>query len=331
MNTIGVSVIVPAYNSSATIRRTLEALSKQNCSQSFEVIVVDDGSIDATADIVRSFASVKYIFQDNDGPAAARNLGAKLAQGGYLAFTDSDCIPHEDWLSQLVTGFEQYPKVGVVAGSYGIANPQNLLARCIYKEIIWRHTHLMPDFPNAFGSYNFCVKKNIFDAVGGFNTSYRRASGEDNDLSYKIIGSGSRIYFERKALVDHYHPTDIVKYLKEQFYHGFWRVKMYKDHPHMMRGDGYTFWKDMVEIPWAMSFLGGIVLSIFHFFNLNNMFIFNLFLFFAFEILGALIMTHCFFEGIFFGFVHLLRAFARMLGFLTGFLSALTHPIHSKT
>ncbi|MDE2232278.1 MAG: glycosyltransferase, partial [Candidatus Omnitrophica bacterium] len=62
---VTVSVIVPAYNASATIGRTLEALSRQKCSQPFEVIVVDDGSRDNTADIVRSFSSVKYARQDN--------------------------------------------------------------------------------------------------------------------------------------------------------------------------------------------------------------------------------------------------------------------------
>ena len=186
MSSICVSVIVPAYNASATIGQTLEALSRQNCFQPFEVIVVDDGSSDNTADIVCSFASVRYVRQENAGPASARNHGAKLAQGEYLAFTDSDCIPHEDWISKLMEGFGQQ-QVGVVAGSYGIANPEIWLARCIYKEILWRHNTLMPDFPNSFGSYNFCVKKNVFDAVGGFNTAYRHASGEDNDLSYKII------------------------------------------------------------------------------------------------------------------------------------------------
>ena len=70
-----VSVIVPVYNSSATLAQVLGALSRQNCFQPFEVIVVDDGSTDNTADIAASFASVKYIRQENAGPASARNRG----------------------------------------------------------------------------------------------------------------------------------------------------------------------------------------------------------------------------------------------------------------
>ncbi|MDE2028034.1 MAG: glycosyltransferase [Candidatus Omnitrophica bacterium] len=313
-----VSVIVPAYNASATIGGTLQAIFQQDFPKPFEVIVVDDGSVDGTEYAVCSFPSVKYARQDNAGPASARNHGARLAQGEYLAFTDSDCIPHRDWISLLVSGFDR-PQAGAVAGSYGIANPQSPLARCIHKEIVWRHAHLMPDFPNSFGSYNFCVRKKVFEAVGGFNCTYRQASGEDNDLSYKIAGSGLRIFFERRALVDHHHTTAVGKYLKEQFRHGCWRLALYKDHPQMMRGDGYTFWKDIVEMPAALACLvllvmspadpkclgaGGLVSSAF----------------LLFEEIWALIMTGNFFEGISFGFVCWCRAFARLFGFSTGIL-----------
>jgi len=317
MNPISVSVIIPAFNASSTIGRTLTALKNQDYSGNFEVIVVDDGSSDNTASVVSSFATVRYVRQNNAGPASARNHGAKLAKGDFLVFTDSDCVPHLDWISQLMAGFASGrglspefqgdcslpQQIGVVAGSYGIANPDSELAGCIYAEIVWRHAHLMPDFPNAFGSYNFCVKKNVFEAVGGFNTDYPHASGEDNDLSYKITKSGWRIYFQRKALVDHYHPTLVLKYLKEQFRHGFWRVKMYADHPLMMRGDGYTFWKDAIEIPWAGCFVLGLALSIFHCIGSDNVGYFVFLPFGVFEILCAAFITHRFFQSIFFGFI----------------------------
>ncbi len=80
----------------------------------------------------RHLTGVRYVRQDNAGPACARNHGARLAQGEFLAFTDSDCVPHEDWISQLMAGFtavgepSQSSPLGVVAGSYGIANPKTL-------------------------------------------------------------------------------------------------------------------------------------------------------------------------------------------------------------
>jgi glycosyltransferase involved in cell wall biosynthesis len=319
MNSITVSVIIPAYNASATIGRTLTALKSQDYSGTFEVIVVDDGSNDKTANIVSTFTCVRYARQDNAGPASARNHGARLALGEFLAFTDSDCVPHPDWISQLMAGFGR--DIGVVAGSYGIANPESALARDVWAEIIWRHVHLMPDFPNAFGGYNFCVKKNVFEGVGGFNSGYLHASGEDNDLSYKITKSGWQIYFQRKALVDHYHPISVRRYLKEQFRHGFWRVKMYRDHPRMMRGDGYTYWKDAIEIPWVGCILLGVIVS--GVIGLRGPIYFLLFSFLIFEILCAIFVTHRFFRGISFGFILFFRAFARMFGFSTGIVSLL--------
>ena len=324
-----VSVIVPAYNAQGTLGQTLKALIEQDYSGSFEIIVVDDGSSDQTAQIIRSYPKIRYVHQTNAGPAAARNHGAKEARGQILAFTDSDCIPHKDWLSNLMLGFVE-KNVAVVMGSYGIANRSSLLARCVYKEIIFRHKKLLPDFPKVFGSYNFCVKKDIFDQVGGFNTSYRQASGEDNDLSYKIISSGGLIYFERKALVDHYHPTQVWKYLKEQYRHGFWRVGMYFNHPLMVKGDGYTFWKDAVEVSLSLLCVIGFFLTPWGFLSFRKLIYFLLIPFLFFEIIFAWSMLHNERNGFFWGFIMFLRSFSRSLGLSTGILLFLGQKFLNK-
>lgn len=248
MNTPYVTIVVPAYNCEKTIAGCLRASLAQIYSRDIEIIVVDDGSTDKTGEIIRAFPQVKYIRQENAGPASARNAGAAQARGEFVCFTDSDCTPHSDWVAKLMKHFDDV-KVAVVSGSYGIANPKNLLARCVHAEIIWRHKFLLPKFPKSFGSYNFCVRKEVFAATGGFDVSYRAASGEDNDLSYKVLQSGAKIYFESNALVDHVHPEKLLKYLHEQFRHGYWRAKLYSRHPAMSKGDDYTFWKDMIEVP----------------------------------------------------------------------------------
>jgi cellulose synthase/poly-beta-1,6-N-acetylglucosamine synthase-like glycosyltransferase len=192
------------------------------------------------------------------------------------------------------------------------------LARGIHKEIVFRHKHLMPDYPKAFGSYNFCAKRNVFNEVGGFNASYRNASGEDNDLSYKIIRAGHRIYFEREALVSHHHPESVTGYLKEQFRHGFWRVKMYQDHPAMAGGDGYTFWKDILEIPFSGVIFLCLLLSLFGVIAFKSVAYFLLLPFLLLQLVFAFFLTHVLFETFFYGFVIFFRAFARTLGFSTG-------------
>ena len=253
------SVVIPAYNCEKTIVHTLNALQTQTIPPK-EVIVVDDGSSDQTAALIKTFPEVKYVFQDNQGPAQARNRGAEAASGEILFFTDADCIPELDWIEKALAPFENQ-QVAAVAGSYNIANSNDALARCIHREIIFRHERLMPLYPRSFGSYNVAIRRRVFTQVGGFNPRYRHASGEDNDLSYRILKSEYKIYFERNAKVKHFHTTHIGKYLREQNRHGYWRVRLYLDFPAMARGDDYTFWKDIIEIPLAFIMLLFMVLA----------------------------------------------------------------------
>ncbi len=317
MSPLSVSVIIPAYNCEKTIAETLRAVLKQDYSGEIEIIVVDDGSTDKTAEIVKSFPRSKYIRQDNAGPAKARNRGFKEAKGEVGFFTDSDCIPGEDWIKKAIVHLGD-PSVGVVGGSYGIANEENLLARSIHKEIIFRHRHRMPEFSKSFGSYNFCVRKKIFEEVGGFNEGYPFASGEDNDLSYKILKRRYKIYFDKTFLVKHYHPENLRKYLSGQFRHGFFRVKMYFDHPAMSLGDDYTFWKDIFEPILVLFFLIGLIFigtqrELFH----NTAFLAFLFLVII-EFFYGWIITKNILEAIFFGCVMFFRSFAWTAGFLLG-------------
>lgn len=315
-----ISIIIPAYNSEKTIAQALRAALSQQGVGEVEVIVVDDGSKDRTAEIVKSFPEVKYFYQENAGPAAARNYGAKEAGGGILFFTDADCIPHPDWIVRMLPFFSR-AKVAVVSGSYGIANPENLLARCIHKEILFRHYSLMPENPKSFGSYNFGVRKKVFETVGGFEISYRYASGEDNDLSYKIIKLTFLIYFEKEAKVDHFYTTNLLKYLKEQYRHGFWRVKMYLTHPSMSKGDDYTFWKDIIEIPLVFGILGIWLNPFFGVSWLRILSLTALFLLILLEISFGVRIVRSLKEGLFLAFVMFLRSFARGLGFIIGIVT----------
>lgn len=321
MNLPYISVVVPCYNCENTIHHLLTSLETQDYSGDYEVICVDDGSTDETPRKIKGFESVIYIYQKNNGPAYARNTGAAKARGDVLAFTDSDCIPESNWLTLLVKGFE-VEGVVAVAGSYGIANSQYRLARGVHLEILFRHYHIMNRYVRAFGSYNVAIVKRVFDDMGGFNVSYRRASGEDNDLSYKIIHAGFKIYFQREAKVKHFHPQKVMRYLQEQYRHGFWRVMLYRHHPEMKKGDDYTFWKDIIEPPIVL----GLLLIFFMFLfqvSTGNFFLSCLMLFIIFEVFFGLIYCRHFFDGVYFGVVMALRSVARTAGFLVGVLSFL--------
>lgn len=312
-----VSVVVPAYNAQQTIRHTLQSLVSQSYCGELQIVVVDDGSTDKTPEIVRSFAEVVYLRQSNAGPATARNRGAAESKGEFILFTDSDCVPHRDWVEKIASGFTSN-EIAAVCGSYGLANPQSHLACCIHDEIIFRHRRLMSSFPKAFGSYNVGIRRAIFWKVGGFDETYRRASAEDNDLSYKILKTGGRIFFAKEALVDHYHTTRLQKYLSEQFRHGFWRAKLYARHPVMVKGDDYTFWKDMIEVPLALIIC---LLSLFAMAGALRPAFLILFVILPFgliEIYFATIICRSIYLKFYFSFVMFLRAFARAFGLSTG-------------
>ncbi|MBX7258836.1 MAG: glycosyltransferase [Candidatus Hydrogenedentes bacterium] len=245
-----ISIVIPAHNAAATIEECLEACLAQSYPNT-EVIVIDDGSTDNTTALSAPFP-IRCIRQNQQGPAAARNRGAHEASGEFLVFTDSDCVPAEDWLEQLMQGFDE----GVVAvgGTYGIADDESLLARMIHEEIQCRH-ETFGEFVDFLGSFNLAVRKSAFLECGGFDESFRAASGEDNDLSYRLLDTGGKLRFTGEAVVFHYHPTRLRRYLRTQMRHGFWRMKLYAKHPHRMRGDRYAGITDLLA-PVLMLLLG---------------------------------------------------------------------------
>jgi cellulose synthase/poly-beta-1,6-N-acetylglucosamine synthase-like glycosyltransferase len=271
-----VSIIVPAYNAERTIAECLTACLNQT-HPDCELIVVDDGSTDGTLETAREAVeriggtvetiatqgmagtranpvpgrSLLYVRQENSGPAAARNLGAAHATGDVFAFTDSDCVPWPDWIEQILKGFAE--NVVGVGGTYDIANPDSFLARMLHEEIGVRHDR-SSDEVDFLGSFNVAYRRSAFEAVGGFDESFLKASAEDNDLSYRLIDAGGRLRFRREAVVAHYHPDSLWPYLRAQARHGYWRMKLYGKHPRRARtGDQYANVTDLSAPPLALA------------------------------------------------------------------------------
>jgi glycosyltransferase involved in cell wall biosynthesis len=242
-----VSIIIPAYNAAKTIGRTLEAcLAQDFAGGEVEIIVVDDGSTDDTAEVVAGYR-VKYLHQENAGPAKARNTGWRAARGEFILFTDSDCIPEAKWVAGLLEGFTEQD-TAAVGGSYSVMNPESLVASCIQQEIMYRHQRL-PDNPRHLGTYNLCVRRAVLDEIGGFDESYPTASVEDAELAYRIIKSGHRLAFRRDVKVGHFHPSRLWGFLRQQFYRAYWRMRVYKQHPDMTKGDDYSGLRDFMQPP----------------------------------------------------------------------------------
>ena len=189
-----VSVVIPAYNSENTIGGCLKSLQEQDYPrENYEIIVVDDGSSDKTKDVISSFHDVKLITQKNAGPASARNLGASHAKGEVLLFTDADCIPDKNWIKEMTASFSN-PEVVGAAGTYRTLNDKSTIARYVGHEIAQRHERMkLLENIDFVGTYSAAYRKDVYNAFGGFDTTFRRASGEDPDLSYRMAAAGRKL------------------------------------------------------------------------------------------------------------------------------------------
>jgi len=251
-----VTIVVPAWNAEETLDACLQGCLGQSYAP-VEVIVVDDGSTDGTA-AVAGRRGVRCIPQRNAGPASARNRGASEANGEAFAFTDSDCVPRRDWIEQLMRAMDR--GAAAVGGTYAIANPNASLAVFIQEEIALRHEQFGED-SDFLGSFNLAVRREAFEQAGGFDESFTQASGEDNDLAYRLHDAGSVLAFAPDAVVEHFHPERLGPYLRTQARHGYWRVHLYAKHPGRARGDRYAGLADMIAPVLALAALVTLALA----------------------------------------------------------------------
>ncbi len=235
-----VSVIIPTYNAADRLRECLQALEKQNFPrEQYEIIVVDDGSTDATALIIKNYY-VRYYYQMNKGPAAARNKGVKMAIGNIILFTDSDCIPDNNWIKEMVSSF-QSPEIAGVKGTYKTAQ-RALWARFAQIEFIERYKLLLKNkYIDMIDTYSAGYRKNLFLSMGGFDTSFPVPNNEDTDLSYRMSLNGYKMVFNPDAIVWHTgHPDTTMKYVKLKFWRGYWRMVVYQRYSAKIIKDSYT-------------------------------------------------------------------------------------------
>jgi GT2 family glycosyltransferase len=209
-----VSVIVCSYNGGRTLAACLDSLGKLNYPQ-YEVILVDDGSTDNTADIAGQFPQVRYIHQNNHGLSHARNTGAGAAKGEVLAYTDSDCMADVDWLYYLIGTLVSGDYAGV--GGPNITPPaQNWIQACVAAAPGGpSHVLLTDTIAEHIPGCNMAFYRWAFESAGGFDPEYRKA-GDDVDFCWRIQQAGWVIAFSPTAIVWHYRRFTLRAFLKQQ-------------------------------------------------------------------------------------------------------------------
>jgi lipopolysaccharide/colanic/teichoic acid biosynthesis glycosyltransferase/glycosyltransferase involved in cell wall biosynthesis len=244
-----ISVIVPAKDAAKTIGECIQALLHQEgmrFDSDYEVIIVDDGSTDDTALIAQRYF-VSVIQKKNEGPAAARNAGARIAKGSLLAFTDADCAPSPTWLSDLAQRFSN-PEVVGVKGAYR-TNQIELVPRFVQLEYEYKYVRMLQQYTIDFiDTHSAAYRKEVFSHNGGFDESFPVPSVEDQEFSFRLARKGYRLVFEPDAVVFHQHDRNVSEYLQRKFGIGYWKAFMLHWIPEKAFSDSHTAPTQRLEI-----------------------------------------------------------------------------------
>ena len=217
MSAAELSIIICTYNSERTIRRTLEAVFASTVDQ-YEVIVVDDCSTDKTVAICCQFPVNLIQMDRNSGPAVCRNIGAKRSRGDIIVFVDSDVVFAADVIERMFTYLQKEPELAGV-GTISAPMPLN---PCFFSNYFALQesllvARLMGGQDRAKLPYVCtrcgCLRRKIFEELGGFDEKYRKPSIEDYELSSRMTDKYYVLY-EKDLQNEHYFPEKLSQIFK---------------------------------------------------------------------------------------------------------------------
>ena len=187
-----VSVIIPLYNKEKNIRKTIESVLSQNY-ENFDLIIVDDGSTDKSADVVRAISDSRIIYyrKENGGVSSARNYGIEKSDSPWLIFLDADDILYEKCISTLIESHNIYPKADVICAEYDILENGNVICKS----------------KNSVLGY---VKKGFKDYFYGKFHSRMGAALINRELAYKFqFPENIKRYEDEKVFLDYIRNSQI--------------------------------------------------------------------------------------------------------------------------
>ncbi len=224
-----VSVVIPIYNGEDDLPALLECLRSQTYPTHLaEYLLVDNGSRDRTLAILQSNPQVQALSETQiQSSYAARNTGIRAAKGNIIAFTDADCRPHRDWLTQLVQPFVD-PTVGIVAGEILALPGHTLLERYADRHETLSQKHTLAHPFCAYGqTANLAVRRQIFEQVGLFRPHL--TTGGDADICWRVLQQATdqdshqdnhqdshqnnrwQLKFAEGAIVQHHHRSTLTE------------------------------------------------------------------------------------------------------------------------
>jgi GT2 family glycosyltransferase len=209
------SLVVPVYNQAAHTLACLRALAAHPPRAACEIIVVDDGSSDQTAQWMAQIAGLRYHRRaSNGGFIAACNDGAALARGEFLVFLNNDTVPQPGWLDALLDTFRAQPEAGLVGAQllYPDGRLQEAGGVVFADGSAWNYGRFESPEDPRFASLreaDYCsgaaiaIRRALFAQLGGFDTRYAPAYYEDTDLAFAVRAAGQRVLYQPAARVVH--------------------------------------------------------------------------------------------------------------------------------
>lgn len=241
-----VTVAVCARNAADTLDACLRSIRALDYPD-YEVIVVNDGSTDATGAISREHPGVSVIDTPHGGLSAARNAALHAAAGALIAYTDADVEVDPAWLTYLVQPFLRSDAAG--AGGPNVAPEDDpWLAQCVARAP-GGPTHVLIDERTAehVPGCNMAYRREALRAIGGFDPAYH-AAGDDVDVCWRLQARGQRIGFAPSALVWHRHRRSVRAYWRQQVGYGEAETQLMGNHPERFL-NGHAVWKGRIYSP----------------------------------------------------------------------------------
>lgn len=229
---IGISVVIPARNVAEVLPAQLDGLAAQrNPPLTWEIIIVDNGSTDSTAQVAASYRNRLPSLQIIDahhklGVNGARNAGVRAASHDWIAFCDGDDVVRSSWLRAYYEAVQQNPPC-VLGGrlvpllprsrrTYGRPPPSDQLPRPL------------GFLPFALGG-NQCIHRSVWETLGGFDETYDIPGSDDVDFSWRAQLAGFEVVHVRNAVVEYRYRDSLTAYLRQTFWFAVGQVRLFKD------------------------------------------------------------------------------------------------------
>jgi glycosyltransferase involved in cell wall biosynthesis len=233
------SIIVPVYNRPDEVDELLESLSNQTL-KDFEVIIVEDGSVNPCKDVCDKYAGIlalHYYAKENSGPGQSRNYGVERAKGEYVIILDSDVVLPTGYLKAIDDELRQNP-----SEAFGGPDAAHESFTPVQKAISYSMTSFFTTGGIRGGkakldkfyprSFNMGIRRDVYLKLGGFS---KMRFGEDIDFSYRIVEAGYKPQLFPEAWVWHKRRTDFKKFFRQVYNSGIARINLEKRHPGTMK------------------------------------------------------------------------------------------------